>query len=146
MLWFAAALLAKASAVAYGPLVLLAAECDRRLRGKRSDGLLWSGLRIAGVAGLGFVLAGLYCGRINRLIEVIAFQFRHNLAGHGGTFLLGQWSDTPLWYYFPTVLTIKLPLPLLIAPLVIAAVRPRALANWPLAAAAVISEPMVAPM
>jgi hypothetical protein len=134
-IWFAVALLAKASAVVYGPICLLAAECDHHLPENRSGGFRGSALRIAGVAGLGFILAGLYCGSIGRLVDVIAFQFRHNLDGHGGTFLLGRSSDTPFWYYFPTLLTIKLPLPLLAAPLVIAILRPRALANWPLAAA-----------
>ncbi|HEX4592513.1 MAG TPA: hypothetical protein VH120_21470, partial [Gemmataceae bacterium] len=143
--WFAAALLAKASAVVYGPIVILAAEANYRLsKSWREErfGLvsrvscLVSVIPVFAVAGLGFILAGLYCGRWSRLVEVIAFQIRHNHDGHGGTFLLGRWSDAPLWYYFPTLLTIKLPLPLLVAPLGIALLRPRALVNWPIAAAA----------
>src|SRR5262249_6045632 len=71
--------------------------------------------------------------------DAIVFQMRHNANGHFGVFLFGQWHpDRTVWYYFPAALAIKLPLPLLLLPLWIAAVRPRALANWAMAAAGVL--------
>ncbi len=154
--WCALAFLAKASAVVYAPICLMAAECDYRLRAGLFMGPLWRQLRqairrVATVAGLGFVLASLYCsfdpghghGTLRyvhfwQAAETVAFQIRHNAAGHGGTYLLGAWSATPLWYYFPALVTIKLPIPLLAVAVLIAVVRPRALANWPAAAAAII--------
>ncbi len=63
------------------------------------------------------------------------FQVHHNMDGHGATYLLGQTFDRPVWYYFPLVLCIKLPLSLLALPLLVVALRPRALANWACAAA-----------
>jgi hypothetical protein len=144
--WCAVALLAKASAVVYAPICMMAAECDyRRQAGLFASGwrnfvgqVMWAGLRVTIVASLGFVLASLYCGRLSQVVEAILFQIRHNANGHGGTYLLGAWSDTPLWYYFPALLTIKLPIPLLALPVLIALVRPRALANWIVAAAGII--------
>ncbi len=65
----------------------------------------------------------------------LVYQIRHNLRGHS-TFLLGEMAERSLWYYYPVLLTIKLPLPLLALPMVIALVRPRALANWACAIAA----------
>lgn len=65
----------------------------------------------------------------------LAYQIRHNLRGHA-TYLLGDASPRALWYYFPTLLTIKLPAALLLLLLVVAALRPRALSNWACAAAA----------
>jgi hypothetical protein len=144
--WCGVAFLAKASAVVYAPIWMLAAECDYRRRAGSLDGswrpfigqLVRAGFRVSAVVGLGFLLATLYCGRLTNAAEAVHFQIRHNAAGHGGTFLLGAWSDTPLWYYFPALLTIKLPLPLLVVPILIALVRPRVLASWPAAAAGAI--------
>jgi hypothetical protein len=56
-------------------------------------------------------------------------QVRHNVCGHGA-FLLGRTDHRALWYYFPVVLTIKLSVPLLLLPLLVACVRARALVNW----------------
>jgi hypothetical protein len=61
--------------------------------------------------------------------EGIVRQIKHNSHGHA-TYLLGQGSPRSFWYYFPVVLTMKLSVPLLLAPLVLGIVRPRALANW----------------
>jgi hypothetical protein len=137
--WTAASLLAKASAVVYVPIIVIAAECDRlREPGGRPILSRFSGLvpRISIVAGLGFIVAAIYTARPAGLVQAIAFQIQHNRAGHGGTFLFGRWSDVPLWYYFPALLTIKLPWPAIATPLVIVILRPRALTNWPLAVAA----------
>lgn len=164
--WFAAALLAKASALAVAPLcmaVLIAAEERHAWR---------AGLRdAAAVTVLGLLAATLYCGsdwrpepsfvawaqgrpadaplaeplrwladhlRIFRNGgEAIVRQMRHNLRGHG-TYLLGVSHPRALWWYFPILLTIKLGEPLLLALPVVALVRRRALATWPLLLAAAL--------
>jgi hypothetical protein len=56
-------------------------------------------------------------------------QFRHNIQGHG-VFLLDQVARRAIWYYFPIALSIKSPLPLLILPVLLAAIRLGALRNW----------------
>jgi hypothetical protein len=58
----------------------------------------------------------------------ILWQISHNSQGHG-VFLLGRSYSRAIWFYFPVAFTIKLTLPLLIAPLVLLLVRPRSLAN-----------------
>jgi dolichyl-phosphate-mannose-protein mannosyltransferase len=63
--------------------------------------------------------------------EGIIKQVRHNVRGHG-TFILGHSYERAVWYYFPVLLTIKLTVPLLLAPLLLGMVRWRALLNWPL--------------
>lgn len=65
----------------------------------------------------------------------LVYQIRHNLRGHS-TYLLGDMHERSLWYYYPVLLSIKLPLPILALPAVIALVRPRALSNWACAVAA----------
>jgi hypothetical protein len=69
--------------------------------------------------------------------EGIVRQIKHNLHGHGA-YLLGRSDPTSIWYYFPVLLTIKLTVPLLLAPLLVALVRPRALLNWAAVTAAVL--------
>jgi hypothetical protein len=66
--------------------------------------------------------------------EGLVRQVKHNVRGHG-TYLLGQVATRSIWYYFPVVLTIKLSLPLLILPLGLLLIRPRALLNWAFLAA-----------
>src|SRR5439155_25627870 len=61
--------------------------------------------------------------------EGLMRQVKHNVRGHG-TYLLGVVADRSIWYYFPLAITIKLSLPLLILPAVLAVMRPRALLNW----------------
>jgi hypothetical protein len=65
----------------------------------------------------------------------LVYQIRHNLRGHS-TFLLGEMSERSLWYYYPVLLAIKLPLPILLLPLIIAGLQPRSLGNWACAIAA----------
>jgi len=69
--------------------------------------------------------------------QALVKQIQHNVRGHG-VFLLGEVGRRAFWYYFPVALTIKLSLPLLIAPLLLAAIRPRALLNWATSAAAAL--------
>src|SRR5262249_12823680 len=61
--------------------------------------------------------------------EGIVRQIKHNIRGHG-TYLVGVVADRALWYYFPVLLTIKLSLPLLLCPLVVVILRPRALVSY----------------
>lgn len=61
--------------------------------------------------------------------EAFVRQIKHNSKGHG-TYLLGQQYDRAVWFYFPVLMTIKLTIPFLIAPLIVLAVRPRCLRNW----------------
>jgi len=65
-------------------------------------------------------------------------QIRHGLLGHGGgAYLLGE-VRTSFWYYFPTTLSMKVGLPLLALPVLIAATRIRTLMNWPNTVAAAL--------
>ena len=56
-------------------------------------------------------------------------QIQHNSHGQGW-YLLGHSGPRYVWWYFPVVLTIKLSLPLLLLPIVIAVCRRRCLGNW----------------
>jgi hypothetical protein len=68
--------------------------------------------------------------------EAIVRQVRHNLRGVGPdcTYLMGQLGRA-FWYYYPVALSIKLSLGLLILFATILVVAPRAMRNWPIAAA-----------
>jgi 4-amino-4-deoxy-L-arabinose transferase-like glycosyltransferase len=55
--------------------------------------------------------------------EGLVRQVTHNVRGHGA-YLLGQSDRRALWYYFPVALSIKLTVPLLVAPVVLAVL------NW----------------
>jgi hypothetical protein len=170
-IWFGIAVLAKASAVAFCPLCMLAIELDRlgreESRGLRPPFAWWSRLRPLRrdgfqIASLGMVLVFIYCGsdwqpqatflawahglpdgvlgrsmvwtaehlRIFRNAgDALARQTSHNVRGHG-VYLLGRTDPRAFWYYFPVLLTIKLSLPLLLAPLALGVVNRRSLANW----------------
>ena len=69
--------------------------------------------------------------------EGVVQQISHNIRGHGA-YLLGRTYERAVWYYFPVALLIKLALPMLVAPVIISVVRARALANWAIAATALI--------
>jgi hypothetical protein len=180
MFWFAAAVLAKASGIVFGPLCLVVVELERVLRLRQAEAptqysvlsTQYSALRrdLTLIMGGGMVLIFLYCGcdwnpepsfvawahrqpddttgrtmvwlaehlRIfSNAGEGIVRQIKHNLHGHG-TYLLGHAHPRALWYYFPVVLTIKLSLPVVLAPVLLALARPRALLNWACGAAAAL--------
>jgi hypothetical protein len=59
------------------------------------------------------------------------------MRGHG-VYMLGASGPSYFWYYFPVALTMKLSIPLLLGPLIVAAVRGRELVNWALVAAAAL--------
>jgi hypothetical protein len=175
-LWFGLAVLAKASAIAFAPLCMVAIEWDRLWRGDGSEAVgWWARLRTLlrdgwQIGALGIVLTFVACGsdwqpqasflawaqrlpdgtfgramvwlaehlRIFRNAgDALARQTSHNVRGHG-VFLLGESDPRAVWYYFPVLLTIKLSLPLLAAPGVVALVNRRSLVNWACAAAAVL--------
>jgi hypothetical protein len=176
--WFGLAILAKASAVVYGPICLAIVEFERLVRsgalanltgntwGERLSAV-WKRTRQSrhdlpwiGIGGLAFAV--IYCGSdfqpqpafvrwahglpaglsasvmvafadnlciFSNAFEGIARQVKHNMHGHGA-YLLGVENPRALWYYFPVLLTIKLSIPVLLAPFAVAATRARALANW----------------
>jgi hypothetical protein len=177
-LWFGLAIVAKASAIVYGPICLLAVELERLVRGGMLTGAtgagvaqriinFWKQIRPTGhdlvsIGTGGLAVAVIYCGSdfrphhsfiewantlphgifgtsmvwlaenlciFSNAFEGIVRQVKHNMHGHG-TYLLGQAHPRALWFYFPVLLAIKLSLPILVAPLAVAAVRVRALTNW----------------
>jgi hypothetical protein len=184
-LWFAAAVLAKASGLVFGGLCLIVIEAERRLaplwdgdarvRGKDLWAALWRAPArgtfrgdLTQIVFLGMALVFVYCGcdwqpqasglawarslpqgpgatamawlfehaRVfSNAGEGIAHQVTHSIRGHG-VYILGQTDARSLWYYFPAVLSIKLTEPLLLAPLLLLAVRARALCNWAVLCAA----------
>jgi len=69
--------------------------------------------------------------------EGLVRQIKHNLHGHG-TYLLGAVSDRSFWYYFPVLLSIKLPAALLLLTAALLVLRPRSLGNWAALLAAVL--------
>ncbi len=60
--------------------------------------------------------------------EGIVQQIKHNGRGHG-CFVLGEWHDRAVWWYFPVVLSAKLPEPLLLLLAGLLVFRPKALLN-----------------
>jgi hypothetical protein len=184
-LWYAAAVLAKASGLVFGPLCMVVLEIERlvradELRAPRS-GLrtwcreTWALLRplrrdARVILGVGLALVFLYCGCdwkplpsfqswarslpggatasamvwtadhlciFSNAGEGLIRQVSHNLRGHG-VYLLGKTSPNYFWYYFPLALTMKLTVPLLLGPLVVATVQRRALTNWAMVTAAAL--------
>jgi hypothetical protein len=148
---FGLAILAKASAVVFGPLCLLSLEIDYLFGGvsQRNHGwprrALGSAAHLATIITVGFALASMYCapghGRfdLSQALAAIKFQVQHNFDGHGGVFLLGRWRDhQSLWYYYPVALSIKSSLALLPLALVTILLRARSLMNWTVGAATLL--------
>jgi hypothetical protein len=152
--WYGAALLAKASALLFGPVALLAAAGERGVRRLVRE--------TSAVVLLGLAVAFFYCGSdwkplpsfiawaealpegagatamravaenlkiFSNAGEGLGRQVKHGIRGHGhGAYLLGEVRES-FWYYFPAALGMKVSLPLLGLPLVLLAFRPAALAN-----------------
>jgi hypothetical protein len=191
MVWFAAAVLAKASGLVFGPLCMAVVALDAALRKSGDEtspatrATWWPRRLVAAVrqvfvsskrdmvqiVGGGLVLVLLYCGSDWRVEtswvkwardlpdgpgarsmlwlaehacifsnggEGLVQQIKHNIRSHGGAYLLGEQRERAFWYYFPVALSIKLSLALLLLPMVVALVQPRALRNWALAAAVLL--------
>jgi hypothetical protein len=60
--------------------------------------------------------------------EGLMRQVSHNMKGHG-VYILGRTGPSYFWYYFPVALTMKLSIPLLLAPAIVGALHRRALIN-----------------
>jgi hypothetical protein len=165
-IWYGIAVSAKASALVFGPLCMVAIEIERAFV-DRSKERIWAFCRESIQIGcLGLAITFAFCGcdwqtepsfvawahglpegsakpamtwiadhlRIfSNAGEGLARQIKHNLRGHG-VYLLGTASDHAIWYYFPVLFTIKLAIPLLIAPIALLMLRGRALRNWAVAA------------
>jgi hypothetical protein len=150
---FAALVLAKASGLVFGCLCLAAVEAERLVRqgawarrpgeGRREAlrrrlAAAWPpAAECALVVGLGVALALLYCPSA---YQALWYQVQRN-AGFPratGAYLLGRWYPENVWYYFPVALGVKLSLPVLAAPLVLALTRPRSLLNWACLAAGIL--------
>jgi hypothetical protein len=130
----AVTLLAKASAIVFIPVVLLAVEVDhRRQLGQLRDRVAWnqSARDLFAVGWRGLLIVFMLCPLAYRAFHL---QFEHNIAGHGMTFLLGEASANGFWYYFSAALAIKTSLALLVL-LALFLIRPRYLANGPMLAA-----------
>jgi hypothetical protein len=190
MVWYAAAVSAKASALVFAPLCMLVVE----LCATEDAWAVLSGLRrlpfrkrstiepatrpassyrpdVMWIVSGGLALVFVYCGSdwkpeasfvkwarqlpegvygqalvwtaehlriFSNAGHALVRQITHNVRGHG-VYVLGRTDPRALWYYFPVVLSIKLSLALLLGPLILAAVRPRALLNWACVAAAVLA-------
>jgi len=151
--WFAALILAKASGPVFGCLCLVVVELERLFRDGAFSGspgetrrdrlrrwmarLRPSLVDLTLIIGIGVALALLYCPEAHRIFW---YQARRN-TGYPratGAFLLGRWYANNIWYYFPVALSIKLSLPLLFAPVLLAVTRPRSLTNWACLAAAAL--------
>jgi hypothetical protein len=176
-IWFALAVLAKASGLVFGIIGLAVLEMERNLSGAPATAdqrTRWGGAvralfqksfrrDVGQICALGLASVFWYCGSdwlaspsfiqwarqlpqgFPRSVMVtlaehlcifsnagmaIVRQFRHNVQGHG-VFLLNQVERRAIWYYFPVALSIKVPLPLLALPLLLAAMSRRVLCNWP---------------
>jgi hypothetical protein len=158
--WFGATVLAKASGLVFGPICILAVELSlfRRgtwgMAGVRRDftqilagGLLvtflycgtdwkanpafveWTHRLPDNTASRVLAWSAEHLRIFSNAGEGLVRQVKHNVRGHG-TYLLGKVADRYIWYYFPLALTIKLSLPLLILPLLLALARPRTLLSW----------------
>ena len=137
-LLYGIAILTKASALAFGLIGMLAIEAERLWAGgafrdpRRLLTVAHPFLRDAGLITLGGLLLTLvYCGNDGSInaFDGLAEQIRHNRQGHGA-YLLGREYRRSVWFYFPVALAIKTSLPLLLLPIAVAGIRPRALWNW----------------
>ena len=180
-IWFALAVLAKASGLVFGVIGLAMVELEYRLAASAGTGDWRSRMRaamtavfqrpfrrdLAQISTLGLIAVFCYCGSDWRaspsFVEwalqlpegptrsvmvwfaenlriftnagsALVRQVRHNVQGHG-VFLLDRVERRAIWYYFPLALSIKSPVPLLILPLILAAICRKALRNWACAAA-----------
>ncbi len=157
-LWYGVALLCKASALLFAPLILLVLAWPHVRSWRESRPRLVDLFQMAGIAA---ALLFAYCGsdwrtqasfvkwaearpeqpgtaevRIaarNLQIfpnagEGLAMQIKHNVRGHG-CYTLGEWHTRAVWYYFPVVFSQKLSEATLLLLAFAAAFRTRRLAN-----------------
>jgi hypothetical protein len=119
-----------------GGLVLVFVYCGSDWKPEASF-VRWAQQLPAGPFGQSMVWTADHLRVFSNAGHALARQVSHNVRGHG-VYLLGRTDPRSLWYYFPVVLSIKLSLPLLLGPVILAGVRPRALVNWGCLTAAVL--------
>jgi hypothetical protein len=143
------AMSAKASALVFVPIVIVAFELPRWTRALHNRGgcaTVWRATAAYRADAwkifvVGMVVVFAYCGsdwqphpKLSGNVpavfpnagEAFHYQFKHNVRGHGA-YLLGEWHSRAVWYYFPVALSIKLTLPVLLLLGGLAVFRPRAL-------------------
>jgi hypothetical protein len=180
-LCYGIAVLAKASALVFGPMLMFAVELERVARLPRMEApagawgwakALFHDLRpfvreMVPLCAIGLAITFVYCGSdwqtepsfvawahglppgashdvlawlsdhlrvFSNAGEGLVRQIKHNMHGHA-TYILGESSIKSIWYYYPVLFTIKLPLPPLLLLLALTVLRPRGLVNWAMAAA-----------
>ena len=166
-IWFGLALLSKASALVFAPLIALCVLAPR----VRSGDWPRAARTLLRVTAIAIAIAFIYCGSdwrrdesfvewaralpdsaiatglrtvadhlpiFSNAGEGLVQQVKHNIRGHGA-YLLGREYPRAVWFYFPVVLLIKTSSAILVALLAIVLLRRDALAgNWLLGAAALI--------
>jgi hypothetical protein len=120
-LWFGLALVSKASAIVFAPLIAVAALAQTGRSWRAIAGELGAMLLFA------LAIAFAYCGPL--FADGLYRQIAHNVRGHD-TYLLGQTYARAVWFYFPVTLLIKLSAPVLAGALALAVFRRRALSHW----------------
>jgi hypothetical protein len=163
--WFGLALLSKASALVFAPMIAVAAWWA-------SGALPWSAFQreLIKITSAGLAVAFLYCGsdwRVEQSFvdwaaaqppsrgssalqwiaahlkifsnagEGLAQQVKHNVRGHDA-FVLGHAYSRAVWFYFPVVLSIKTSAGLLLGLAWVIILRVVERRHWPLFAAALI--------
>ena len=112
--------------VVAGGLLLAAFWCGDDRDPYRPLALAWAP---AGPAGQVITWLAERVRSMTNAYHALQFQALHNRVGHGNVFLLGEAGGGSPWYY-PLALSVKLSLTLLMLPVVILLLRPRALLNW----------------
>ncbi len=115
-------------------MVLTFVYCGSDWEGQRSFGIWANGLSHGPLATVMVWLAE-HLRIFPNAGDALVRQIAHNFRGHG-VYILGQVDARSIWYYFPVALSMKLSLILLLLPVIVAILRPRALLNWTFFAAA----------
>jgi hypothetical protein len=58
----------------------------------------------------------------------LVYQIQHNFRGHGA-YVVGEWHERAVWYYFPLAMTMKLTLPVLLLLAATLFIRPKSYAH-----------------
>jgi hypothetical protein len=143
------AMAAKVSALVFVPIVIVAMEIPRWVTAMRNwddRATLWRSTAAYRADAwkifvVGMVVVFAYCGSdwqphpklsgnapavFPNAGDAFHYQVKHNVRGHGA-YLLGEWHERAVWYYFPVTLSIKLTMPVLLLLGGLAVFRPRTL-------------------
>jgi hypothetical protein len=99
--------------------------------------IAWARSLPDGVVGRSLVWLSEHLALFSNAGVAIVRQIKHNMQGHG-SYLLGVTSPRSLWYFFPVDLAIKMTLPMLTLPVVLAALSPASLRSRALALTVVL--------